>query len=316
MYEAAYKSYNLAHMWRECFYCAILVPLSEAQLTELAQSLVTTLTDETKDYVSAARIYAEHLHDIPTAARLLCRGSQFGEACRLLAMHGRTSLVEDIVDSALADAMGSMTELLADCRNQLKSQVPRIAELRVRRVADPLGFYGGDPTGAVDGGMDIPDNVSLAPTDASTMAGRSMFTRYSRSTSASRKAGRREERKRAKGKKGTIYEEEYLVNSVRRLVDRVNSAVEEAEVLVRAMLRRGMRERAALVEKNLDELLQMCKDSIKEVFESEPDKSAVPMSSLFPGMEGMPSEPPETRNGEQRDALIVKEFKKLTLLSG
>ena len=88
LYEPAYKAYNLAHMWRESLYCATLVPLPETQLTELANTLATTLTDGEKDYVSAAHIHAQHLEDIPGAARLLCRGSQFGDACRLLALHG------------------------------------------------------------------------------------------------------------------------------------------------------------------------------------------------------------------------------------
>ncbi|WEW55517.1 Putative elongator complex protein 1 [Emydomyces testavorans] len=327
-YESAYETYKTANMWQECLYCATLVPLSESQMTDLAQSLVTALT-EIKDYISAATIYLDHLQDIPAAARLLCRGSKFGDACRILALHGRQSLVPDIVDSSLGETMGTMTELLADCRSQLLAQVPRIRELRVRRTTDPLGFFGGDPTGGVEG-LDIPDNISIAPTDASTMAGRSMFTRYTGSTSVSRKTSktrRREERKRARGKKGTVYEEEYLVNSVRRLVERVNGAIEEVEVLVQAMLRRGMLERAAVVEKNLDEILTMCRDCVDEVFEVKPqgppgseEKEGIePNGGAFQrvttGSEGVfwdsldayakPREPP-----------AVKEFKKLALLSG
>ena len=292
------------------------MPLPETQLIELANTLATTLTDEEKDYVSAAHIHAQHLQDIPGAARLLCRGSHFGDACRLLALHGQKSLVEDIVDGAIADAMGSMTELLADCRNQLLAQVPRIRELRVRRAADPLGFYGGDPTGGAEGGADIPDNVSLAPTDASTMAGQSMFTRYTGSTSASRKTSRtkrREERKRARGKKGTVYEEEYLVNSVRRLIEKVNGSIGEVETLVQAMLRRGMRERAALVEETLDEVLGMCRNCLGEVFEPGDEGIAGHVPPQMFGPEGIPD---AANDSKPREVPVVKEFSKLTLLSG
>ncbi|KAL1960232.1 hypothetical protein VTO42DRAFT_8775 [Malbranchea cinnamomea] len=322
LYESAYKSYNLAHMWRECLFCASLVPLAKPQLTELAQSLATTLTEETKDYASAAQIHFEYLNDISAAARLFCRGFLWGDACRILALHGQASLIEDIVDSSLADAMGNITELLADCRSQLLAQVPRIRELRIRRANDPLGFYGGDPTGGPEG-ADIPDNVSLAPTDASTMAGRSLFTRYTGSTSASRKTSRtrrREERKRARGKKGTVYEEEYLVNSVRRLIEKVNSTIGEVETLVLAMLRRGMRERAALVERNLDEVLGMCRDSLEEVFETGKEaKPAVqgPNGAQPSAIEGMLETSFDVGLGEKpREAPIVKNFKKLALLAG
>lgn len=330
LFEPAYKSYQLAHMWRECLYSAALVPVPEPQMTELAHSLVITLTDETKDYVSAARIHSDHLHDIPTAARLLCRGSQFGDACRLLVLHGHKDLVSDIVDSGLAEAMSSLTELLADCRSQLLAQVPRIKELRVKRATDPLAFYGGDPAAAAADGIDIPDNISIAPTDASTMAGRSLFTRYTGNTTSSRatsRARRREERKRARGKKGTVYEEEYLVNSVRRLVERVNNAIDEVNVLVQAMLRRGMRERAAVVERNLDEVLGMCRDCVDQVFEVKPaatqgpegeeanggpDTAAINLS----GGDRVLLDSLEERDNKSREPPIVKSFKKLALLGG
>ncbi|KAJ5232465.1 hypothetical protein N7468_005421 [Penicillium chermesinum] len=276
VYEEAYKCYNRAHMWREALYCAMMASIPEEELVMFINELATTLVDETRDYVSAATIYAEHLHDIDTAARLLCRGSKFADAARLLTLHGKKDRVEEIVDSGLAEAMGSMTDLLADCKSQLNAQVPRVRELRQLRAADPLAFFGGDPTGG-EGGVDIPDNVSLAPTDASTLAGRTMFTRYTGKTGMSHQTSRtrrREERKRARGKKGTVYEEEYLVNSIRRLIERVNSSVAEAEALVDALLRRGMRERAAAVEKALEEVVKMCSDCRDEVFEvpDEADK--------------------------------------------
>lgn len=280
-YDSAYKCYNLAHKWRESLYCAMLASLPEEELADHIEALINTLVDENKDYVSAATIYADHLKDYITAARLLCRGSKFADAARLLTLHGKKDMVAEIVDSGLAEAMGNMTDLLADCRSQLNAQVPRLRELRRLRAADPLAFFGGDPTGG-EGGVDIPDNVSLAPTNASTLAGRSMFTRYTGNTGKTGKTGmsrqtsktrRREERKRASGKKGTVYEEEYLVNSVRRLIERVNSSISETETLVDALLRRGMRERAAAVEKALQEVLTMCADSRDEVFEIPPPKA-------------------------------------------
>lgn len=256
-------------MWRESLYCAMMADLSPEALTAHINDVATNLEDEARDYVGAATIYAEHLNDVVTAARLLCRGSKFADAARLLTLNGKKDLVEEIVHTGLAEAMGSMTDLLADCKNQLNAQVPRVSELRVLRASDPLAFYGGDPTGG-EGGVDIPDNVSLAPTEATTLAGRTMFTRYTGKTGASRQTSRtrrREERKRAKGRKGTVYEEEYLVNSIRRLIERVNSAVAEASALVDALLRRGMRERAAAVEKALEDVLKMCADCRDDVFE-------------------------------------------------
>lgn len=326
LYEPAYQCYKQVYLWQESLYCASLVPLSESEMSDLALSLATGLTEITKDYISAAHIHSEHLKDIPSAARLLCRGTQYSDACRLLAVHKQQSLVQTIVDASIADAMSNMIELFADCTNQLNAQIPRIQELRDRRIADPLAFFGGDPTGGTEG-ADIPDNVSLAPTDASTMAGRSMFTRYTGSTSASKRSSRnrrREERKRARGKKGTVYEEEYLVNSVKRLVEKVNNSIGEAETLIQTMMRRSMRERAALIQKTLDDLLEKCRVSIPEVFDvavpakgggfteqNDIDDLTQELDGVLPGtMEG---QQPGAKPG---GAPIVKEFKKLDLLGG
>ncbi|PLN78888.1 elongator complex protein 1 [Aspergillus taichungensis] len=328
LYTDAYQAYQLAHLWRESIYCATMVPLTPDELSNHALTLATTLVEESRDYISAAQIHADHLHDIPTAARLLCRGSRFADATRLLALHNQQDLLAEIVDSGLADAMGTMTDLLADFRTQLNAQVPRIRELRIRRITDPLAYFGGDPT-AGDTGVDIPDNVSLAPTNASTLAGRSMFTRYTgntgrtgrtTSTQQTAKARRKEERKRATGKKGTVYEEEYLVNSVRRLIERANATVAEVENLVFALLRRGMRERAAAVEKTMLDVLKLCGDCLEEVFEMAVAGGNAPVAGeLHAGGGGFP----ETGTGvgaglegkPRTDVPTVKELKVSALLN-
>ena len=162
-----------------------------------------------------------------------------------------------------------MTELLANCKTQLVKQVPRIRELRAKKAEDPLAFFNGDATE----GTDIPDNVSLAPTDASTTGG-SLFTRYTNrtgtvGTNVTRKTSknrRKEERKKARGKQGSVYEEEYLVNSVGRLIERINLVNEEVDRLVVGLMRRGMRERARAVENAMVEVVDLCRDCVGEVF--------------------------------------------------
>lgn len=77
---------------------------------------------------------------------------------------------------------------------------------------------------------------------------------------------RREERKRARGKKGSVYEEEYLVNSIGRLIERVNSAREEMGPLIQGLLRRRMRERALAIEAALDDVIELIRGCVGEVF--------------------------------------------------
>lgn len=262
--------------WRETLFCAVTQtpPLSGAPLTDLASSLFDVLI-ESKDYFSAATIQLDYLSSIENATKTFCKGYFFADALHLVAQKGRQDLFESVIDIGLADAMANSTELLAECKAQLLAQVPRIRELRAKALADPVVFYEGERGG--DG--DLPDNVSIAAS-SHLSTNRSLFTRYtgkgsqggslgtaetgvSRATSKNR---RREERKRARGKKGSVYEEEYLIASVGRLVERVENVRGDVGRLVVGLVRRGMWERARAVEGSLAEVVGMCAACIPEVF--------------------------------------------------
>ncbi|ATZ49081.1 Bciki3 [Botrytis cinerea B05.10] len=261
--------------WRETLFCALTGgadgnPVSGPALTELASTLFDALI-ESKDYYAAATLQLDYLSSLETACRTFCKGYFFADALHLIALKARPDLLESVIDPGLGDALASSTELLADCKAQLLAQVPRIRELRQKALADPLAFYEGERGG--DG--EIPDDISVAASSR-VSTNRSLFTRYtgngsvgtvgtgvSRATSKNR---RREERKRARGKKGSVYEEEYLVASVGRLMTRVEDSRSEVERLVVGLVRRGMWERARAIEGSMVEVVALCKGCVGEVF--------------------------------------------------
>ena len=320
-YASAYEAYRLAHLWEESLSAATMVPLEKSALESLARTLADSLV-ELKDYHSAATVHLDYLKDVESAARIFCQGYFFADATRILGLHQRSDLLEPIVDAGLAEGMASMTELLAECKAQINAQVPRLRELRIKKVEEPLAFYDGD----VNGGADIPDNVSLAATDASTTGG-SLFTRYTNrtgtvGTNATRRTSknrRREERKRARGKKGSVYEEEYLVNSIGRLIDRVNAVGDEVGRLIVGLMRRGMRERAKAVEGAMIEVVRLCKENVGEVFQSEEKavtddvKSHVEDTERPTGGDGVLWDSNQETQA-RREAPVVKEFEKLSLV--
>lgn len=169
----------------------------------------------------------------------------------------------------MVDGFNTISELIADCKGQIQAQVTRIRELRVKKEEDPLAYFGGIAD------EDAPDNISLAPTDASTRAGGSVFTRYTdktpgtlntMATRRTKKNTRREERKKARGKKGSVYEEDYLIASVGRLIDRVDSHRPDISRLIQALLRRGMRERASAIQSGVVDVYDMLESCSGEVF--------------------------------------------------
>lgn len=310
--------------WRECLAAAHQqrdpAPLSKEALAELATALADALA-EAKDYASAATIHREYLDDAEAAVQYLCKGHFFAEALLLNARAGGSL----DVDRGLTDAFAASTELLADCKAQLKAQVPRILELRRKAAEDPLGFYEGERPGGGGGAEgDLPDDVSVAASSRlSTSA--SLFTRYtgkdgggsvgtagtgvSRATSKNRK---REEKKRARGRKGTVYEEEYLVNSVRRLVERVGSVeADGVAALVAALFRRAMQEQARAVEALLAEVLEGCRVAAAQVWPADPPAPAAAAAAT--GAEAVMEASLEARAARQEPP-VSPDIKKLSLL--
>lgn len=261
----AWPSYRSANLWQEALSSATLAGVSPADLESLATSLAEGLT-ESKDFLSASTITLDYLSDLPNAARLLCKGCHFSEAIRLVTLRNQQSLIKDIIDPGLIERSADMTEFLADMKGQLSAQVPRLRDLRTKKAEDPMAFYEGIED------ANIPDNISLAPTD--TTSGNTFMTRYTNrtgtvNTQTTRKTSknkRREERKRARGKKGTVYEEEYLVNSIERLIERINGMQEEIQRLIEGLFRRMMRERAEAVERAAAEVVERCQEAVKEIY--------------------------------------------------
>jgi elongator complex protein 1 len=314
--------------WRENLFCALsqIPPLSGPALKDLATSLYDALI-ENKDYFAAGTIQLEYLSSIPNACRVFCKGYFFADALHLVAMKNVPELLEEVIDPGLGEALASSTELLAECKAQLLAQVPRIRELRAKALADPLAFYEGERGG---GDGELPDDVSVAASSRLS-TNRSLFTRYtgkgsqgqslgtagtgvSRATSKNR---RREERKRARGKKGSVYEEEYLVASVGRLIDRVESIRGEVGRLVVGLVRRGMWERARAIEGSLAEVVGMCQGCVPEVFGTD----ALPTPAEASGEDGyrpvggdaVLQESIEAA-GKRKDPPVIAPFEKLSLL--
>lgn len=96
---------------------------------------------------------------------------------------------------------------------------------------------------------------------------RTTSTLATNTTNRSGKNRRREERKRARGKKGSVYEEEYLVASTGRLVERLNAVVgSDVRRLVEGCMRRAMRERAVALQRLAAEVVALAEEVVPEAY--------------------------------------------------
>jgi elongator complex protein 1 len=325
-HAAAWPCYRAANLWREALSSATLADVPPSELEGLASSLAEDLA-ESKDYLSAASITLDYLSDIASAARLLCKGCHFAEAVRIVTLRRQPELITSVIDAGLIERSADMTEFLADMKGQLLAQVPRLQDLRQKKAEDPLAFFEGlDDNNA---GANIPDNISLAPTD--TTSGGTFMTRYTNqtgtvNTQATRKTSknkRREERKRARGKKGTVYEEEYLTNSIERLIERINSMQDEIQRLVEGLVKRGMRERADAVSSAVADVIEKCRGAVKEMYPPSTGADGAVQEGGVALLNGDVVKPVGAdatlwdslqEVGKKREAPVVKAFERLSLL--
>lgn len=289
-FQQALNSYMLGQCWQQALSIvernAENIFSSEKEqgeddvLTKTAQQLAEK-TYETHNYTASATIQLEYLKNPIEACRILCKGFFFDEAIRIASKQKENvnKIIDSTIDPGLLDGFGQISELIADCNSQIKSQRNRIEELRLKKASDPLGFFGGYG-GDDSNNLDAPDNVSIAASETSTAP--SFFTKYTGKTAGTAKTGasrktaknrRREERKKARGKKGSVYEEEYLISSMGRLIDRLHETQPDALRLIDGLLRRGMRNHAHQIQTTYTDILEILAGCVDDVFTlSEKDR--------------------------------------------
>jgi elongator complex protein 1 len=84
--------------------------------------------------------------------------------------------------------------------------------------------------------------------------------------SRSSKSKRREERKKHSGRKGTIYEEEYLVSSLKRLYERASGMQIEIGEMSKSLVVYGYMEEAKAIQRQFLVLLDKLSEAIDGIF--------------------------------------------------
>ena len=255
-YTRAAEAFERAALWREALHATVM---DKGDVLTCAARLAKLMEDQHK-YSQAAIIHKDHLSDIDTAIDMHCRAFEFSQAILLSTTQSR---LDNHLKPGLTQSFVSTSELLSEMQSQLKSQIPRLSLVRQKRAENPEGY--------LDGAMDdeTPDNVSLAGTSTTTA---SIFTRYTGTTGMtnnskrSSKARRRTERQRARGKQGTIWEEEYLVNSIRRLTERLEATRPDARALCIGLVRCEMREQATEIQRQFKALVTYLWSVLDDVF--------------------------------------------------
>lgn len=249
--DEALESYVAAKRWREA---VSLLKQRGQPLAEKAEQMARVLEGDHR-YGDAAEIRLHVLHEHEAAVALFCKAYRFGSA--LLVASEQPGTVR-VLDEGINEQFGNVAEFAADCKAQLEAQLRRLRELRERREER--------------GGEEVADDVSVVASEALTA---SFLTRYTGKTRGTAQSGalrrtaknkRREERKRAQGRKGTVYEEEYLLQSVGRLAERLNGTAPDAAAVVEALVRRGRVTQARRLQRDVGGLFDYLGTHMDEIY--------------------------------------------------
>ncbi|KAI0669554.1 IkappaB kinase complex IKAP component [Trametes maxima] len=286
--EKAMIAHEKALDWQELFELAVEKTLSDDELKEVAYRVAEDLVSK-KRTSEAALVLLDYAKDVREATIALVEGSHFSEARRIIVLHRRPELLEEIIHPGALECRARIAEDLGEMREQLRKQVHRLRELRVRKVEEPEAFYGVEDTDLHN--VDVMTDISMAPT---------MFTRYTVAPSAvsktsskrSSRSKRKLERKVGSGRKGTVDEEEYLLKSVTKLVTRFGTTQADSASLIPHLLQftGEHKAEAASLQRELKEFNTELTEAVEEIWKKAPEneegvEAVPPMDSWAARME-------------------------------
>lgn len=135
-FTSALAAYRAATLWKQALPLALQIPLSAEEFRALAVAFTEALL-ESKSYHAASTIALDYLHDVEAAVRYLCKGFAPAEAIRIAMLRERHDLLSTVIDEGLRESAAGLTELAADCKQQVLVQTSRLRELREIKQNEP-----------------------------------------------------------------------------------------------------------------------------------------------------------------------------------
>ncbi|KAI9287321.1 IKI3 family-domain-containing protein [Umbelopsis sp. AD052] len=263
--QDALDAYSLGLSWREAFSVAKELDYSDSAMADLGYGLIESLKEKRR-FQEAAQIALDYSKDVEDAVDSLIKGNLWNESIRISRTYNRTDLVETHIKPGIAETYSQHRDDIKEMEEQFEKQTSRLRELRQKKP-DPFMNMPDDPT--LENVDMFSDTTSMYSQFTRNTATTARFSQASSSTARSgrtSKTKRREERKKARGKKGTIYEEEYIVGSLKRLYERASGMQAEIGGMIKTLMVFGHIDDAKVIQKQFSSLITQLRSGIDEIF--------------------------------------------------
>jgi len=246
----ALRAFREADQWSQALTVALDVQLPRAELLQLAHAMSEQLQEQHK-YDAAARVLLQ-VDEAEAGIVLLCRAHAFVDAQLACAEHARRDLLETHLAPAALEAQTALIEEADDMASQLERQVQRLTELDTKRAEDPSAFYVDEDHAPAPDHVDVMSDVSQLTqftryTAATSLApSLSTLSLGSKRTSRQKSQAKKEAKKKLSGRKGSVYEEDYLHDSLQKLLStRLSTLQRDVARLLPVLATLGERARMA-----------------------------------------------------------------------
>lgn len=278
--EEALEAFINAGEWSGAMECCDRLGYSNEQVADYARQ-VAEVCVENRDFLGAARCLLEYAgcddnnnDDITEAVALFCKASEWSEAKRVVSKHKQPQLIDTIIRPALLKSVTLVGDDMSESMKQIERIVSRLVKVRATKEAEiagllnPLAGNTGDYFGDNDAAL---DNIDMMSDTTSMMTRSTAFTGSLISASTSKtgrtsKNKRKEARKKLKGKEGSIYEEDHLVDQFSKIIEKSNTLRKDVMNLTKALTSLNMFDAAKGLQVKLLELIAMIKRNTGKIY--------------------------------------------------
>lgn len=260
--------------WQELFAFMYRMKCSSEDIKDCAEEIVEDLLDSRR-FNEAATVSLEYGDGAGQAIRCFLLGRDWASSIRLAYTHGLDGMIESAIEPAVLDRCEEFCQEIQDFGKDFNRKIDRLVTVRLSKTLDIKTSDETYDIGDIDAMSDTTSMQSKA-THLSTantwMSGTTMRS------GKSGKSRRKQERKKASGKEGSPFEEDYLVESLRKMFAHITSMRTDTASLVSALISLGKMQEALQCQQLLDSMDKMVEKHRWNIFKLP----AAKMSDLPP----------------------------------
>lgn len=218
--EKAIQSYKLQLEWRKCVTIAYEMNMDEASLKNLYLELAQTLRSNYR-YEDSAYVYEHFCKNADEAIQSLTTGCLFNSAVMFCHIYNKKDFIENELKPAALTYKKSIHKEIQDKSVKLMKYHNRLITLRVNKYLQSQHEESPEVEGSENSSM-------YSGSDSSSTSGRSRYSQSSRSSRRSRKPSK----KKLSGRKGSPFEEEFIIQELPLLLPNEKYQHEIKDLLV------------------------------------------------------------------------------------